>query len=128
MIDRIYLRFHRCSRNRWAAREVKISKKGSSFFGPSDAALSSSADIPLGERPPNAPTDEDPGQRAAAWSLWLSQGKRCWFHARTRGALPRLSAPANIWSARRPGQLTGGLTRWQSLNSNRGDREAHRGA
>lgn len=38
---------------------VKISKKGSSFFGPSDAALSSSADIPLGERPPNAPTDEE---------------------------------------------------------------------
>lgn len=37
---------------------VKVSKKGSGFFG-SDSALSSSAELPRGERPQNAPTDEE---------------------------------------------------------------------
>lgn len=39
--------------------EVKVTKKGSNFFGPGDAALTSSADLPRGERPSNAPTDEE---------------------------------------------------------------------
>lgn len=37
---------------------VKISKQGS-FFGAGNGALASSASMPRGERPPNAPTDEE---------------------------------------------------------------------
>mmetsp|Transcript_57691 Transcript_57691/g.185391 ORF Transcript_57691/g.185391 Transcript_57691/m.185391 type:complete len:374 (-) Transcript_57691:651-1772(-) len=36
---------------------VKISKQG--FFGSGDSALASSASMPRGERPPNAPSDEE---------------------------------------------------------------------
>jgi len=37
---------------------VKISKQGS-FFGAGNGALASNANMPRGERPPNAPTDEE---------------------------------------------------------------------
>mmetsp|Transcript_134389 Transcript_134389/g.335272 ORF Transcript_134389/g.335272 Transcript_134389/m.335272 type:complete len:381 (+) Transcript_134389:169-1311(+) len=38
---------------------VKVSKKGSNFFGGADGAISSNADLPRGERPANAPTDDE---------------------------------------------------------------------